>query len=711
MLAVVASAPSLHSGEPVAHSFRFPVTGEWVASRGFAESFVQSWCGFHLADDIPRRSGTPVYPAAVGTVRFADTITASTGNCCGYVILIEHLQPNGAHVTSVYYHLRRPQDGGIGWAPGEEVDPDEALGYVSGRYEDHGSLPHLHFGIRDGKYETGIDDRTERWFYPGYTTIRHDGVRQCDATDPVHGEIVGEWVNPEAFIETHQGGVVTGTTPSLCSRRDGIDLVSLVWLNDQTGADAVYLNRYDSSGGRLLAEDVQVSLGVAAASEPSCAVDGTGDTHVVWLESGAVMYAEVSPSGMLLTGPQVQVGAAVTQPHLDVEPNGNVHLAWIDTTGNGKYLELASGCATQTLQDAPSGPISAEHLFVLAPGWGNDYAFLSWHGFDSPSHPFTNYTNLTLAYPNCNGLLGPFQETNDIAVSRTAMTEIGAPTNGAFLVFDAFDPVPFGFAGVPPQHVYWLLNAGLYRRIDQGAGPAGKPGVAALGAGEIVLAFEDSRFGVPGIYCQGWDGVAGQPIGNNCLVSGPGAEGTNPSIARAGMDKFAIAWEEGGQIRFAIRDLACPGPGPVVLYGPVTNPANEHEYYLLEPATWTDSEAAAVTLGGHLVTVNDAAEENWIFNTFAFFGGLNRSLWIGLSDADSEGTFTWVNGEPATFTQWSAGEPNAGPGENYVHIYAPEDLNPNFWNDTQDLPGGACIPSCPWWAFDGTWNGVVEVVP
>lgn len=39
-----------------------------------------------------------------------------------------------------------------------------------------------------------------------------------------------------------------------------------------------------------------------------------------------------------------------------------------------------------------------------------------------------------------------------------------------------------------------------------------------------------------------------------------------------------------------------------VIAGPLTNPANGHLYYLLDADTWTNSEAQAVALGGHLVT-------------------------------------------------------------------------------------------------------------
>ena len=53
-----------------------------------------------------------------------------------------------------------------------------------------------------------------------------------------------------------------------------------------------------------------------------------------------------------------------------------------------------------------------------------------------------------------------------------------------------------------------------------------------------------------------------------------------------------------------------------ILSGPAINPGPGHTYYLLTQNTWTASEAEAVTLGGHLVTINDSAENDWVLNTF-----------------------------------------------------------------------------------------------
>jgi hypothetical protein len=40
--------------------------------------------------------------------------------------------------------------------------------------------------------------------------------------------------------------------------------------------------------------------------------------------------------------------------------------------------------------------------------------------------------------------------------------------------------------------------------------------------------------------------------------------------------------------------------------------------------TWANAEAYAQTLGGHLVTINDAAEQQWLLTNICAIG----SLWI-----------------------------------------------------------------------------------
>jgi hypothetical protein len=112
------------------------------------------------------------------------------------------------------------------------------------------------------------------------------------------------------------------------------------------------------------------------------------------------------------------------------------------------------------------------------------------------------------------------------------------------------------------------------------------------------------------------------------------------------------------------------------------NPANGHSYALLGQSDWINSEVEAISLGGHLTAIGDAAEQSWVYQTFGRYGGRSRLLWIGLSDADREGQFGFSNGEAMTYTYWSPGEPNnAGGSEDYVAMFYPGHSRQGRWND------------------------------
>jgi hypothetical protein len=142
-----------------------------------------------------------------------------------------------------------------------------------------------------------------------------------------------------------------------------------------------------------------------------------------------------------------------------------------------------------------------------------------------------------------------------------------------------------------------------------------------------------------------------------------------------------------------------------VLAGPILNPANGNYYYLLAESSWQAAQAYARVLSGNLVTINDAAEQDWVFATFGSYGGTDRSLWIGLNDTEAEGQFVWVSGEPVTYTNWLAGEPdNAYGNESYVHMIGAMEGIPDVVGKWNDLAS----PGSPFHNFDPIC-GVVEV--
>ena len=79
------------------------------------------------------------------------------------------------------------------------------------------------------------------------------------------------------------------------------------------------------------------------------------------------------------------------------------------------------------------------------------------------------------------------------------------------------------------------------------------------------------------------------------------------------------------------------------------NPANGHAYKKIRCRSLEDAKDRAAAADAYLVAINDEAEEKWLLGLFG-----NDLYWIGLSDAEKEGEWSWQNGEPLTYTNWGA---------------------------------------------------------
>jgi hypothetical protein len=101
--------------------------------------------------------------------------------------------------------------------------------------------------------------------------------------------------------------------------------------------------------------------------------------------------------------------------------------------------------------------------------------------------------------------------------------------------------------------------------------------------------------------------------------------------------------------------------------------------------TWPDAKAAAEArshngFSGHLVTITSQAETDFlVLNALAL-----SAYWIGgsqpLGHVGAANNWSWVTGEPFSYTNWEAGEPNDfyGPAsEQYLEFW----VTPGKWND------------------------------
>jgi hypothetical protein len=96
-----------------------------------------------------------------------------------------------------------------------------------------------------------------------------------------------------------------------------------------------------------------------------------------------------------------------------------------------------------------------------------------------------------------------------------------------------------------------------------------------------------------------------------------------------------------------------PGRAAAAPLSWVYNGVTHHYYAQVSGVTWVDAEALAAKLGGHLATVDDQAENDWLMATFP-----DSWLWIGLNDRAVEGTWVWSSGKKVDFTNWAAFQPD-----------------------------------------------------
>ena len=123
---------------------------------------------------------------------------------------------------------------------------------------------------------------------------------------------------------------------------------------------------------------------------------------------------------------------------------------------------------------------------------------------------------------------------------------------------------------------------------------------------------------------------------------------------------------------------------------PTLNPANGHRYMVVDQALAWDAASAAAQAAvydgspGHLVTIADQAELDWLLANLVF-----DRPWIGLfhdtqspSYQEPDLGWAWVTGEPTSFFNWAAGEPNdtsgSGGAEDYCEMFASGE-----WNDAE----------------------------
>ncbi|MBE77061.1 MAG: hypothetical protein CMG41_04920 [Candidatus Marinimicrobia bacterium] len=79
----------------------------------------------------------------------------------------------------------------------------------------------------------------------------------------------------------------------------------------------------------------------------------------------------------------------------------------------------------------------------------------------------------------------------------------------------------------------------------------------------------------------------------------------------------------------------------------------------------------------HMLTLSSQSESDFVWNSMMTHFGTEVEYWIGATDEDIEGEWSWVTDEPFNYTNWASDEPDGGANQNHAHV-----TNFGKWADT-----------------------------
>ncbi|KAI4879507.1 hypothetical protein NFI96_030058 [Prochilodus magdalenae] len=141
----------------------------------------------------------------------------------------------------------------------------------------------------------------------------------------------------------------------------------------------------------------------------------------------------------------------------------------------------------------------------------------------------------------------------------------------------------------------------------------------------------------------------------------------------ADVDFSALVKEQLSEPRKDVQDpMACP-------YGWVMYHRRCYKYFA-HHVDWATAEATCMHLGGHLVSIHNAAENHLVKILIRHHDWSQRPTWLGLSDCQRRNTWLWSDGTRYQYSKWNRHEPNHSHGECCVHI------NWSGQKDWNDIP-------------------------
>ena len=145
---------------------------------------------------------------------------------------------------------------------------------------------------------------------------------------------------------------------------------------------------------------------------------------------------------------------------------------------------------------------------------------------------------------------------------------------------------------------------------------------------------------------------------------------------------------------------------------------NGHHYKVInEGISWGDAVRRCESEGGHLATVNDAAEQDFIEDLLEKDGLQRCHYWLGGTDENSEGVWGWITGEPFSYAHWDPGDgrdhdpqPNNALDQDYMEIQTISNTGSNYmtWNDMCESGDNGANQGAPWYYMQQFFGYICE---
>ena len=201
---------------------------------------------------------------------------------------------------------------------------------------------------------------------------------------------------------------------------------------------------------------------------------------------------------------------------------------------------------------------------------------------------------------------------------------------------------------------------------------------SAGGSSELGVGSAANVGGTTGGTDASQGGAASGPAMGGAASGGLSNAGGAPTGGNAGMGFGGHAHGGAGGV---LSDCTAFGPGATF------DPDTKHCYLLIpDLVTFAEANAHCTSLGAHLVTISDQQENEFVWKLDM------TEHWIGANDGKGPketgvGTYTWLDGEPFSYTNWTPGQPNA------------------VESDCDSANGGGpCYEHCAFQWSGGQWN-------